>query len=278
MTAIQTGNAVYPHFPFDVIKITGNESSDFFQRISTNDFSTFKESNIQQTLLITEKGRIIDAVWVIHCGSYLLLLCSKGMAAEIIAWLNKFIIMEDILLEDISSWNSVDIYFENSGSKTFFNLTANFVINKGLISGFQEITPEQFEYFRILSGIPKIKHELTIDFNPLELNLWNFISFTKGCYIGQEVIARLDTYRKIQRNLCRVKTISNVDENSILIDDQNIECGKITSLFRSQDENTIGLAIIRNKNLAPQTQFRIKGSALLATVDHIFAQEIHGRN
>lgn len=58
-----------------------------------------------------------------------------------------------------------------------------------------------YEAFRIARGIPDIGHEITADFNPYEVGLRDAISLTKGCYIGQEVIARLETYQKVRRKL-----------------------------------------------------------------------------
>jgi hypothetical protein len=63
---------------------------------------------------------------------------------------------------------------------------------------------DAFEAYRISRGIPAASHEISESFNPYECGLANAISFTKGCYIGQEVIARLDTYRKIQRTMTGV--------------------------------------------------------------------------
>ena len=57
-----------------------------------------------------------------------------------------------------------------------------------------------FEYYRIESGILSAS-ELNESFNPFDVSLRSAISFSKGCYIGQEVIARLDTYQKIRREL-----------------------------------------------------------------------------
>ncbi len=58
-----------------------------------------------------------------------------------------------------------------------------------------------YETFRIARGIPDIGREITGDYNPYEVGLRDAISTTKGCYIGQEVIARLDTYQKVKRKL-----------------------------------------------------------------------------
>ena len=57
------------------------------------------------------------------------------------------------------------------------------------------------EAWRILSGLPAADHELTEQFNPLEAGLREAVSFAKGCYVGQEVVARLNTYGKVSRTL-----------------------------------------------------------------------------
>jgi len=57
----------------------------------------------------------------------------------------------------------------------------------------------------ILSGLPAPGHELTGDHNPLEAGLRDAVSFSKGCYVGQEVVARLNTYGKVARALVRLE-------------------------------------------------------------------------
>jgi folate-binding protein YgfZ len=61
-----------------------------------------------------------------------------------------------------------------------------------------------YDAYRVARGIPEYGRELDERVNPHEANLLPFVSFTKGCYIGQEVVARLDTYDKVQRRLVRV--------------------------------------------------------------------------
>jgi folate-binding protein YgfZ len=63
------------------------------------------------------------------------------------------------------------------------------------------IDAETLEAWRILHGLPAAGHELTEERNPLEAGLRGAVSFTKGCYVGQEVVARLNTYDKVARTL-----------------------------------------------------------------------------
>jgi folate-binding protein YgfZ len=67
------------------------------------------------------------------------------------------------------------------------------------------IDADELEAWRILSGLPAPGHELTADHNPLEAGLRGAVSFTKGCYVGQEVVARLNTYGKVSRALVRLE-------------------------------------------------------------------------
>ena len=63
------------------------------------------------------------------------------------------------------------------------------------------IDADTLEAWRMLSGLPAPGLELTEDYNPLEAGLTSAVSFTKGCYVGQEVVARLNTYGKVSRKL-----------------------------------------------------------------------------
>jgi folate-binding protein YgfZ len=58
-----------------------------------------------------------------------------------------------------------------------------------------------WQQLRVRQGRPAAGAELTDDYNPLEAGLWHTISFDKGCYIGQETIARLNTYQGVKQQL-----------------------------------------------------------------------------
>jgi hypothetical protein len=75
-----------------------------------------------------------------------------------------------------------------------------------------------YQRLRIEQGRLMPGFELTDDYNPLDAGLWNTISFNKGCYIGQETIARLDTYNGVKLNLFGVmKSSSSCPVGSVII-------------------------------------------------------------
>ncbi len=109
---------------------------------------------------------------------------------------------------------------------------------------------DAYDAFRIENGIPAFPNEINDETNPHEVNLIHEVSFKKGCYIGQEIIARLNTYDKVQKKLVAVtltNSIVSVEPLPLFDQDKN-ESGKITTL--SKDElltGQKGLAIVRKK-------------------------------
>lgn len=67
--------------------------------------------------------------------------------------------------------------------------------------GVRPASSAQIDSWRIEALVPAAGHELSEEFNPWEISLDEAISLDKGCYLGQEIVARLHTYRKVQRRL-----------------------------------------------------------------------------
>jgi folate-binding protein YgfZ len=81
------------------------------------------------------------------------------------------------------------------------SLVRDVLVDAAARVGGVEIGAEALEAWRIANGFPASGSELTEDHNPLEAGLRDAVSFTKGCYVGQEVVARLNTYGKVSRAL-----------------------------------------------------------------------------
>ncbi len=112
-------------------------------------------------------------------------------------------------------------------------------------AGAQEMSDRAIEVLRILQGRPAPEHELTDDYNPLEAGLWHTISFSKGCYIGQETIARLNTYKGVKQHLWGIRLNAPVEIGSaIAVGDEKV--GKLTSYTETAD-GYFGLGYIRTK-------------------------------
>ena len=280
-TGINIPFDVIDAFPFDLIEMRGSDAVDFLQRMSTNDFSYFSADSVQKTLFITDKGRMIDAVWVLHKKNFLMMAVSKGRSEEIIQRLNRYIIMEDLVLSNATGKHTIAVYFTERGkahgyATDYFSFPVYFDFKMNAIPG-QNTFPLQYDLWRVYNGIPIARKELVEDFNPLELHLWDWISFSKGCYIGQEIIARLDTYKKVQRALYRFSTPINVSEQEMLTDNSGMVIGKITSIV---NDGTVraGLAVIKTKDPEQQCTVKLQGDEREIVLEPVFRKGRHGRD
>ena len=101
---------------------------------------------------------------------------------------------------------SVSVYRTDFLGVTSFDLVAdaedaNRLSTRLLDVGAVPVGLDAVEVVRIEQGVPAFGKELTEDYNPHEANLVPYICFSKGCYVGQEVITRLHTYKKVQKRL-----------------------------------------------------------------------------
>ena len=112
-----------------------------------------------------------------------------------------------------------------------------------------------WENLRIQQGRPTPDRELTEDYNPLEAGLWQTISFEKGCYIGQETIARLNTYNGVKQRLWGIELSQPVEpQTPITVEDKKV--GVLTS-YTETKSGSFGLGYIRTKAGVEGSQVKV---------------------
>ncbi|MFM7158158.1 MAG: YgfZ/GcvT domain-containing protein, partial [Bacteroidota bacterium] len=266
-----------------IIKVKGHEVVDLVHRLSTNNCLQISDKLGKQTILTNEKGRIVDIITLLQHKDHYLLLTSRDNEEVVIKWLKKYIIIEDITFSIITdevdmitvhgsrSMDCISQLLHNQELHvpihSLLSSTENpnriaircmpihemqFLIidskGNGLIDIFTSsdiilFDKERFEIERILSGMGIYGNELYDAYNPLEAGLLHLIDFKKGCYIGQEVIARLDSYNKVQKRIMGFISELSIPLQSTLLHD-NTEIGIVTSSHQLPN-GSIGLAYIR---------------------------------
>jgi folate-binding protein YgfZ len=115
------------------------------------------------------------------------------------------------------------------------------------------IGANELEAWRILSGFPAPGHELTGEHNPLEAGLRDAVSFSKGCYVGQEVVARLNTYGKVSRTLVllQLEPDAPVPAPGAAILHAGATIGAVTSSVRPPGRPApVALAYVKSRELS----------------------------
>lgn len=144
------------------------------------------------------------------------------------------------------------------GCRLIVPIDRSAVLESWLISsGIIRVEPNVYELLRIEAGLPGEKTELTEDYTPLEAQLGSLVSDTKGCYTGQEIIARQITYDKVTRKLTGLKLNKEASPGSaVFVEGKNI--GRITSSVISPSHGPIGLAVLKRPFFDPGTQVSIQ--------------------
>ena len=113
-----------------------------------------------------------------------------------------------------------------------------------------ELTPEQAELQRIRQGFPAVPCEANDDTNPFELGLAPWVSLNKGCYVGQETLAKLATYDGVKQQLRHwcCSASSAPAAGTVLTTSSGERAGLVTSSL-STGETSEGLALVRRSAL-----------------------------
>lgn len=287
---------VYDASHWAMFRLTGKDVLDFFNRVSTNETRSLQNYSLKTTLLLTEKGRIIDKLKIIRLKDDIFLIGSPKNAERIFRWIERYIIMDDVQIEDITGQftylkilgskvesftallfndqiqsaqiNKVYQYFNQNFTSYVFKTntfknhigyevisekgTANeliaYVLSNLEMFETKFIGEQAFEIIRVEQGEPKYPNELNDTVNPHELDLLKEINANKGCYIGQEVIARLETYDKVKKNLIGFSLSNDIVLGNSKIYFQSEEIGEITSTIHSYKiKKQIGLGYISRK-------------------------------
>jgi len=147
--------------------------------------------------------------------------------------------------------------------RKYVSKALDYLLTKGESLGADLVGPRVHYVLRIEAGATMFGREIDERFNPLEAGMGHHVSFTKGCYIGQEVIARLDAYHKVQKHLVGLFLD---DERPAHREDKLTRNGSgvgfITSTTYSPTlKKNIALGYVRTADAAPGTKLIAKTEA-----------------
>ncbi len=283
------------------LKATGEDALDLINRLSTNGIVNLAPGQGAPTILTTDRGRILDLLGVVNTGDHTLLITSPDCQQAVIDWLDKYTIMEDLEVADISADTAAFTLCGPASAAILAGVVAAevaagdlegmgpYAALEGAIAGHETLvirrplgdlpafdvvvdagsaaavwealtaaggTPVGMEAFNaalVQHAVPRHGREMSDAYNPLEAGLIGSVDFAKGCYIGQEVIARLDTYQKVQRHLVRLRFAEDaaVEEGAGLELD-GLRVGQVTSLATVPSSGQLaGLGYVRTARANP---------------------------
>ena len=281
--------------------ITGADSIDLLNRLTTNDLETLHEGAARSTVLTNGDARVLDHLRLAAVDGGFWCIASPGRAEAVTEWLDLYTFGEDITVQDVSeetthltlagpmaaaalagaglpappidavlAQDSVAVVASPFGAHPAYDVLAPpdgmGSVREALRPFAEEVSAEAFEAYRILQGVPAYGAEYGAFNNPLEARLLGSISDEKGCYTGQEVIARLQTYRKVQRLLMSFAADAPAAPGDALQAEDGSPAGIVTSAYDVGDGRVRGAGArrceVRRRGIVAAPRRRRRGCAL----------------
>lgn len=282
-----TGNVIADLSTFAVVTVTGTEAEKFLQGQFTNDLKPLNPSKAQRSAWCSAKGRVLSSFYVLKIDNTTFHLILPQDAVEamlkrlrmfVLRADVKFTLNEDIAIVGLMGTNSAD-YLQQltqtdvaqhalscSNAHGLQILCTHQQVLRYLVYGtmaevqnlwkhaiaqqFMPSASSAWELLDILSGVPQVTPALSDEFVPQMLN-WEILegmSFKKGCYAGQEIIARTQYLGALKRRLFLVKLASGelpaVGEN-ITVPEETQSVGKLVNVQLHPAGYAVGLAVLQ---------------------------------
>ena len=189
-----------------LLKISGSDSELFLQNQLSNDINKLDSSSIQLNAYCQHQGKIIGLFWVMRYKGSFLISFPKDLLEIIKSRLQMFVIMSDVIIEDISeSYSQIGLIDENQSNALRINDKLSILI-EAKDNHHDLIINNNHDWAKacIEAYLPEVFAITSEKFVPQMLNLdigEVGVNFSKGCYPGQEVVARLHYLGSAKRRL-----------------------------------------------------------------------------
>jgi tRNA-modifying protein YgfZ len=307
LDALRTTAAVVDRSDRGAVLVTGPDAWSYLQNIVSADLDAVGEHEGVHSLLLTPQGKLDVDFRLLRVGDEVWLDCDPGFGDQLTASLNRFRIRVKCEVTDRSgSWGSLavrgpdavesvralgvelpdaphaHVAWEDAvvvrvpwpGSDGFDVIGPPATVENAAAlltaSGVRAVSADAYEALRIEVGVPRQGFDLDEKTIPQEAFLErDAVSFTKGCFLGQELVCRIDTRGHVNKYLRRLTGITDGRPprgSEIVAGDKVV--GTVTSTVDAPDVPAVALGYVRHEVEPPaEVELRWDGGAGRAVVE-----------
>ena len=223
-----------------VARVTGDDPIAFLDATTTQDLTGLSKGDSVLTCMLDQKGRIQAELRVTVMGDGTVLIDAEQPARDAITgWLAKIAPLSGCEVSDESDrWSAVALFGATSGPADSVGLFSEWgpgdldvLISPSVGLSGDEMKAAEYEAARIAAGRPRFGVDFDESTHIAETPLLaRAVSFTKGCYPGQESVARVSNLGKVRKRLVGLEIAGNVAPEAgttMTVDGQDV--GRITS-------------------------------------------------
>ncbi len=280
---IRSGGAGFYEQKRGLIAVWGKEAIQFLDGLISNDMKTLEDGAQMLAAFPNAQGRLLAVVRVLRQGDRFLIETEEATREKVFNNLFRFTFAGDFFVEDISQqFRYFEVFesgidgllalgvltrFDSRGGSRLHSVPVDdaeqFVENAEAM-GAVEIDDELFEVLRIENGVPLYGVDMDETAIVPELGIDGLISYKKGCYIGQEIIARIHFRGHVAKQLTGLvlsepgAVATGLLPGAEFTSVEGKNAGRITSAtFSPKLEKTVALALVRYDYLAENSELSI---------------------
>jgi tRNA-modifying protein YgfZ len=260
-----------------VVRVSGADAGKLLQGIVTNDMDQLASRPAIHAALLTPQGKILFEFFVVRAGDGFLLETAKEKAADLAKRLNLYKLRAKVDIHDVSAGYSVLALWgasssgpgETAGAIAFpdprlLELGWRILVETELASDIaqsanaMDATPQDYHAHRIALGVPEGGKDYPLGdtfAHEADLDKLNGVSFTKGCFVGQEVVSRMQNRANVR------KRVVPVEGQALLTTGAEIKAGEAVIGTVGSVAGRQALALLR---LDRAEEAKAKGAALTA--------------
>lgn len=269
-----------------LVKMTGQDRHAFLHNFCTNEIKAMPVQSVCEAFILDGKGKTRFHVHVLNTAQTLWLHSVAGDADDIIEHLDKYLMRDDVTMAKADDFHGTFITGPNANTaiKSWLSdpppknhvadVSDELVIANLELAGWGFLCLSQGSSIELDPKIPiatekplqavRIENEtpwMGIDIDganlPQELRRdEKCISFTKGCYLGQETVARIDAIGRVNQVIAKIQSSQSMERNDPLHHGDKA-VGKVLSVSWSPDHDCfLALAMVRRPHEKPDTQLR----------------------
>jgi folate-binding protein YgfZ len=261
----------------DLVWVDGPDAASFLQGILSQDVEGMIPGEVARSFLLNPSGKLTALLWLLRGSERVGVFTDRGLGPTVAESLNYYRIRvkADISLDDRTVWALVgpeapsllevgDRWIERDGSllapAPLAGLPRVLVAGDLPVSGLPRAGSIAVTSVRVEAGEPVMDVDVDEKTIPQETGLVPVaVSFTKGCYLGQELVARIDSRGHVNRHLRGIVVTRNVlppEGAEVWLDDRM--CGTLTSVSESLGVMApIALCLLR-REVEPDTEVEIR--------------------
>jgi tRNA-modifying protein YgfZ len=239
LAAVRDGAAIVPLTEYAVIRTSGEDAADFLHNLLSNDIKNLADNDVRFAGLCTPKGRLLATFHIWHDGSDLLLALAADIQPTILKKLSMYILRSKVKLSDanmlllgLAGPQAEALAHELFGSApepmTMVKLDDGQLLGLGSNRYIVAVKPDSavklwdmvtrkaspagaaaWRWAEIAAGQPRVVAATQEAFVPQMVNMEvpsvGGVSFNKGCYPGQEIVARTQYLGKVKRRMYRAR-------------------------------------------------------------------------